>query len=526
MAGAKRFAILLCVLSSICQLSQHGEALLSNIARTRVPAVYDDGLYSIHPIRVDETYGGWNGDVTSSTQYWDDENSNNNHNNPYDYSGVHQQRQHSYYEDTLRDRCFDETSQYNELNNQNNESRSGYNNNFNGDSQDEYSAYGYEQHDSRNEDCLEYNYENNNEQYFFENGQKSSDYKDAYQVPGSETNGSQYNDENNTYRSYNQEEHAGATIANVQGSSDSQQHIEDETRFYAMGRNNEAYYDNNDSQQQLYHGDERALQQRNSELRAEERSLRPPQEGVRNRKPLFGSNIVSPMNFFLDDFRFGDSLFDSVLGNRFPSSPMMELFAPFGSMRQRRMARRRSGRSPLSSFFLDMRFPDRMISPFSMFDRSIDEKYQSMMRKSMGPGPMMADPMSQKRILENAEYYLNGDIACASALGTPVRIGPVISQSSSASSCVINGRQMRQQQTELQVSVQGSHGGGVLRVVATEESRIQNMVLSVADRGGYPREIQVQLSPLCGEVNMNDGSTSSSTESKIVDAEIVSKNER
>ncbi|KAL3917035.1 MAG: hypothetical protein SGARI_007814, partial [Bacillariaceae sp.] len=134
---------------------------------------------------------------------------------------------------------------------------------------------------------------------------------------------------------------------------------------------------------------------------------------------------------------------------------------------------------------MDLAVPPRVFDPF--FDEAFDNQMQSMMDRRRG---MMAqangDPNFQKRIVEQAERYLNNDIACTTALGGPIQMGPIISQSSRSQAYMVNGRESRQQENVMQVSVRGSQGGGVVRIVATDAG-IQNAVLQLGEEGnGYP----------------------------------------
>lgn len=167
----------------------------------------------------------------------------------------------------------------------------------------------------------------------------------------------------------------------------------------------------------------------------------------------------------------------------------------------------------------DLVGPPRAFSPFSAFDK-MDDHFQSMMMRNGPPNPDAA--MFQRRLLEQAERYLNTDVACTTALGEPIQMGPVISQSSRSAAYMMNGRQSRQQESMLQVSVRGSRQGGVVQIVATD-SGIQNMVLQVMEEAGYPpREINVQLSSNDGRV----GSNNSNGPPDVMDAEIVSEDNR
>lgn len=237
------------------------------------------------------------------------------------------------------------------------------------------------------------------------------------------------------------------------------------------------------------------------------------------------------MSSFLDDFFWGgDSFFDSPFDRMFSSSPFGS-FSPFS--RQRR-GRRRSPfwrRSPIDAMMEDLMSPPfRSVSPFTRFDRSIDDRFQSMMRNGAPDNRsamvmMNNDPMLHRRLLEQAERLLNTDVAVTTALGSPVQMGPIISQSSSSASYMINGRRSQQQQTQLQVSVRGSRGGGVVRLAATQDDGIQRLILSLADERGEAREINVRLShgrPSTGS-NTSPTGTSSSSPPDIVDAEIVDR---
>ena len=177
---------------------------------------------------------------------------------------------------------------------------------------------------------------------------------------------------------------------------------------------------------------------------------------------------------------------------------------------------------------MDLAVPPRVFDPF--FDEAFENQMQSMMerRRSM-MDHASGDPNVQKRIVEQAERYLNNDIACTTALGGPIQMGPVISQSSRAQAYIINGRESRQQENMMQVSVRGGQTGGVVRIVASDAG-IQNLVLQVGEEAsGYPpREINVQMSANPGGPPPPPSSSSSNSSGgpNIVDAEIVEDNTR
>ncbi|KAG7353761.1 hypothetical protein IV203_003116 [Nitzschia inconspicua] len=490
-------------------------------------------------------------------------NNNNNYNNNVDNEqygyGVHSQQQQQQ-EQTDNPYYYNGQDGYGEQPYQNqNENQVGfYQQNENGDgfhsNQPADSWYDGQQqwNEGYNNNSGDYNNNNNNNYY---NEQQSYDsaaqnsFNDQEYYPAEEQgqyydngkNGpsqqSPNNNNNNEYSGEYYSEQQDQYNDSIQPTMDAyqeqqQQAPQDYSSQYATEQNDQYYY-NNDNRQEDFYREQPQQRPGGWQVRIEERSYRPPQQAARNRRrsgsPLLGS-------FLLDDFFGGDRFFDSAFDRMF-SSPF-DMLSPFGPSRRRwmetspfvsRRQRPRRRRSPIDSMMMDLMVPpSRSISPFTMFDRSIDDKFRSMMRNSMPGGSsitmMMAnDPMFQRRLLEQAERLLNADIAITTALGSPIQMGPVISQSSSSSAYIINGRQTQQQQNQLQVSVRGSRLGGVVRIVATQDG-IQNMVLSVVEQGGYPREINVRISD-SKKTPSNNGSPSgpSSSPPDIVDAEIVDK---
>jgi hypothetical protein len=401
--------------------------------------------------------------------------------NDYYYGNQDQQQEYDYYKNDDAESYYENTDDY----------RDSYNNHeqaYDSQQQEEYSQ---------------------NDQYY-----DDSQYSDAQ--PQQQQQEQQYYDNENQHDYYDDDRTAALTNGDSSSSYSNPQDVM---------RSNYGYHGDGSfslqTQQDYYYQNPRSRPRNGWKISIEQQQqlYRPPQLGAMNR---LGRRRPrgDPFDFFLDDF-FSFDPFDRMF-----SSPFDDFFpSPFSSSRRRRATRprRRVTTSPLSSMMMDLAVPPRIVSPFSSFDRSIEEQMRSMMEQSRN---MMArsdaDPMFQRRILEQAERYLNADIACTTALGQPIQMGPIISQSSSSRAYIVNGRRSRQEETMMQVSVRGSQGRGVVRIVAME-SGIQNMVLQVADKGnGFPpREINVQLSANTGGPPPSAGNSNNEGGPEIVDAEIV-----
>lgn len=93
---------------------------------------------------------------------------------------------------------------------------------------------------------------------------------------------------------------------------------------------------------------------------------------------------------------------------------------------------------------------------------------------------------SIQSLLQDAERYLNDDVACTDVLGGNIQVGQVVSQSSASSS--FNG-QSQQSRIQLRAQVQGSNGNyGMLHLVANENGMEQ---LSLQLQDG--RELNVRI---------------------------------
>jgi len=119
------------------------------------------------------------------------------------------------------------------------------------------------------------------------------------------------------------------------------------------------------------------------------------------------------------------------------------------------------------------------------------------------PGGMMQQRrmmMEEERILvpllNDAERYLNDDVACRIELGDDIRIGPVYSQSSSTYSSQMHNNNQTRKVTRVQAWVHGEGrrtGSSSIRLEATERG-IEQLILQLQDeRDGTYRDVYVRL---------------------------------
>jgi hypothetical protein len=491
-------------------------------------------LFSIHPLYTEDYRnfgGGWTDNDSSRNWYKDNAdsnsdvqngyfnqpqqqqgpsyNDNDNYNNEYSYNVQQQTNDDYWYNNEEQQQMSQQFGHGDYENNIKNLYNQAYVDRPNFDNEQPPHQQGY--HDVQN---VQQHFHNN--KYPIQGGHDSDEYPHEYY-------GSSSSSTNNLY-----------SMQQQQTETDSYQHqhqhqpssVQIENGHDAIQRYN-GYC--NDDRQGDYNREEESQGRSGGgdwQVRMEQQSYSPPpqQPATRNHSRRSMGRVNSPIlgSIFMENSFWRDRFFDNAFDSMF-SSPFDDFFVPLLSTRRRRR------RDPFFSPFEVMMPWTRSITPYSMLDLSMDDNVRSMMRRRM-PVPrslriMANDPMFQRRLLEQAKRLLNVDVACTTALGWPIQMGVVISQSSSASAYMINGQQNghQQQQCQLQVSVRGSHRGGVVRIVATDGG-IQTMILSVVEDGGYPREINVRLPSSDGVIHSSDGTTMSGPD--VVDAEIVDQDER
>ena len=138
--------------------------------------------------------------------------------------------------------------------------------------------------------------------------------------------------------------------------------------------------------------------------------------------------------------------------------------------------------------------PSLLMPPFLTSPPSILGSMAAEMRLSMQRMEDFTQPL-----LQQAARYVNDNAACQEALGGPIELGRILSQSSATVS--INGQS--RQQTTLQVVLQGSLRSGSLQLVATN-NMIQQMMVQFADGRYYEMPLPQQQQQQRGN-NSNAG---------------------
>ena len=123
---------------------------------------------------------------------------------------------------------------------------------------------------------------------------------------------------------------------------------------------------------------------------------------------------------------------------------------------------------------------------------------------------------SMQPLLEEAQQILNDDPECAAALGLPIQLGPVLSQSSASSS--MNGQV--QSRVQLQVAVQGTNGQEGMILLLADERGINEMILDVNGQQ-FPVQVPFGDRPPSSRPMPNNNNNNMPPEDVVLDAEVV-----
>ena len=197
---------------------------------------------------------------------------------------------------------------------------------------------------------------------------------------------------------------------------------------------------------------------------------------------------------------FSDSFFDEFEQSFFGGNPFGNISPFFG------------GRSMLTPFF---RSSGSLLGNMMGMMDQMQSEMVGMMEQVQSEMPTF---MNNEPLLEQAEQYINQDIACTTALGDTIQMGQVFGQSTQM--VTINGK--TQNKKALKAIVRGSMAEGNLQLSATDEG-IEQMVLMVNDQGEY-REINVMV-PGAVSSQHNRYSQPRSTGDGLLDAEVVPDSE-
>lgn len=222
---------------------------------------------------------------------------------------------------------------------------------------------------------------------------------------------------------------------------------------------------------------------------------------IRDERPFdrnYDRNFVSggpPANYFNERNYFDDDerrYYDRQMMEGYGRFPMNEFVF---DMEPYELDRRRGNVFPNpfgGDYFRPM--PRPYANLFHTAELMMDDLNRMATNSFMGNFPPIQEGIMDERLLvpllNDAERYLNDDVACRDELGDAIRIGPVYSQSSSTYSMHNQTRQV----TRVQAWVQGvGDRTGSIRLEATERG-IEQLVLQLQDeRDGSYRDVYVRV---------------------------------